>query len=109
MVFVGVIPYITVSNFNQTTAVWGLRLWLNTYSLEASSYIAAKDAGNGLEPRFHSKHNIDKFGNEKYGIYFDHCHPYFNSVMYDAIGDELHVGHAFFGLSGGNLWVEHIL
>ena len=98
VVFLGGIAYITIHTFNLTKAVWGLRLGLNTYCIDQTgAKIAARNAGNDLEPRFHTKHNLDKFGNLKFGIYFDHYHPYLYSVTYDALGFEIPAGHSFFG------------
>lgn len=104
VVFVKGIAYITISTFDLTKAVWGLRLGLNTYCIDKNgAKLAAQDAGNGLEPRFHTKHNLDTSGNPKFGIYFDHYHPFLNSVTYDALGFEIPVGHSFFGVPSINI------
>ena len=50
-----------------------------------------------VEPRLHSRHELDKFGNMKNGVYFDHYHTHLNAVAYDALGFEINSGHAFFG------------
>ena len=104
VVFVNGLAYITINTFDLTKAVWGLRLGLNTYCVDsAGAKLAAQDAGNGKEPRYHVKHNLDKSGNLKFGIYFDHYHPFLNAVTIDALGFEIPVGHAFFGVPSINI------
>lgn len=72
--------------------------------LKVNEYkFVAQDAGNGKEPRYHVKHNLDKSGNLKFGIYFDHYHPFLNAVTIDALGFEIPVGHAFFGVASINI------
>jgi hypothetical protein len=67
-------------------------------SLTIRAKIATLDAGNELEPRLHTKHNLNKLGNSKFGVCFDHYHPYLNAATYNALGFEIPVGHSFFGV-----------
>lgn len=104
MKIVGGLAFVTKENVKYETAVWGLRLGLNTYcqsGLKARQL--AYDAGNNIEPRFHSRHELDHYGNMKKGVYFDHYHTYLSAVTYDALGFEISTGHAFFGEATINL------
>lgn len=56
-----------------------------------------------MAPRYHSKHKINHYGQQKKGVYFDHYHTYLSSVTYDALGFEISTGHAFFGEATINL------
>ncbi len=98
MSIVGGLAFVTQDIISYELAVWGLRLGLNTYCKDGlKARQAAFDAGNGIEPRFHSRHELDRYGNMKKGIYFDHYHTHQNAVAYDALGFEINSGHAFFG------------